>query len=72
MGTMGKIYANSMLVLINSRMVFGSEDTPSTIISVMRFAAAPDTHKDIAIEAHNEDLVDSTAVQTRQSRSSEP
>jgi hypothetical protein len=32
MGIIGKVYANSMLVLINSRMVLGSEETqpPST------------------------------------------
>ena len=35
----GKVYANSMLVLINSRMVLGSEQTqtPSRVISVLRF-----------------------------------
>jgi hypothetical protein len=72
MGIIGKVYATSMLVLINSRMVFGSEDTPSTIVSAMRFATVPDTDKDI--EAHNGDLVavDSIEVQTAQSRSSEP
>lgn len=38
MGIIGKFYANSMLVLINSRMSLGSEET---IISAVRFDAAP-------------------------------
>ena len=40
---LGKVYANSMLVLINSRMVLGSEETPtpSVNVSVMRFGTAP-------------------------------
>jgi len=41
MGIIGKVYANSMLVLINSRMLLGSEEEPLTIISVIRFDAAP-------------------------------
>jgi len=41
MGIIGKVYANSMLVLINSRMVLGSEEESLTIISVIRFDAAP-------------------------------
>ena len=45
MGIIGKFYANSMLVLINSRMLLGSE-VPLTIISVMRFDAAPATAED--------------------------
>ena len=42
MGIIGKVYANSMLVLINSRMVLDSEETPSTIISALKFATVPD------------------------------
>jgi len=58
MYVIGKIYANSMLVLINSGMVLGSEGTPSTIMSVLRFATAPANEEDIAIDAHsNGDLV---------------
>ena len=41
MGIIGKVYANSMLVLINSRMLLGSEEEPLTIISVINFDAAP-------------------------------
>lgn len=42
MGIIGKVYANSMLVLINSRMVIGSQDDPSeTVISAARFATMP-------------------------------
>ena len=46
MGVIGKIYANSMLVLINSRMLLRSEETPSTIISAARFAMTPANDKD--------------------------
>jgi hypothetical protein len=43
MGAIGKIYASSMLVLLNSRMILGSEETetPSKGISVLRFGTAP-------------------------------
>ena len=43
MGIIGKVYATSMLVLINSRMVLGSVETqtPSTVISVLRFDMVP-------------------------------
>ena len=51
MGVMGKMYANSMLVLINCRMLLGSEETPSTIISALKFAMVPDNNKDSAIHA---------------------
>jgi hypothetical protein len=39
----GRVYAISMLVLINSRMQLGSEETqtPSAVISVLRFGTAP-------------------------------
>jgi len=42
MGIIGKVYVNSMLVLLNSRMVLGSEETKkgSTVISVMKFSRA--------------------------------
>jgi len=56
MGIIGKVYANSMLVLINSRMVLGSDETPSTVISVLRFGTAPTNLADSAIEAGNGDL----------------
>jgi hypothetical protein len=48
MGIIGKFYANSMLVLINSRMLLGSEEVPSTIISEMKFGAAPAAANDSA------------------------
>jgi hypothetical protein len=48
----GKVYANSMLVLINSRMLLGSEETPLAVGSVMRFRTASANSKDdSAIEA---------------------
>ena len=40
MGIIGKFYANSMLVLINSRMLLSSEVVPSMIILSMRFDVA--------------------------------
>ena len=45
MGAIGKIYASSMLVLLNSRMTLGSDETSSTTISVMKFGMAPDGNK---------------------------
>jgi hypothetical protein len=69
----GKVYANSMLVLLNSRMVLGSEETPSTFISALRFGTVPANAKNIVIEAHNVDLaVDSTDMEMGPSRSTEP
>ena len=44
----GKVYANSMLVLINSRMLLGSEVVPLMIISSIRFDTAPATANDSA------------------------
>ena len=49
MSIIGKFYANSMLILINSRMLLGSEEVSLTIISEMRFDAAPATAEDSAI-----------------------
>jgi hypothetical protein len=72
MGIMGKVYANSMLVLINTRMLLGSEETPVTIISVARFAAEPANHEDYGIEAHEDLSVVDPTEQTGPSRSSEP
>jgi hypothetical protein len=47
MAVIGKVYANSMLVLLNRRiMLLGPEKTPSMIISSLNFGAAPanDSH----------------------------
>ena len=53
-GIIAKVYANSMLVLINSRMVIGSEETQTPpIISVLRFGTAPANLEDSAIEGDN-------------------
>ncbi|KIM49804.1 hypothetical protein M413DRAFT_21942 [Hebeloma cylindrosporum] len=41
MGIIGKVYANSMLVLINSRMLLTSEETPLTITSALKFCTSP-------------------------------
>jgi len=48
MAIIGKLYANSMLVLINSRMLLGCEVVPLMIISSMRFDTAPTTANDSA------------------------
>jgi hypothetical protein len=48
MGIIGKFYANSMLVLINSRMLLSSEEVPLTIISEMKFGEAPAAANDSA------------------------
>jgi len=47
-GIIGKFYANSMLALINSQMLLGSEKVPLTILSEIRFDAAPATPNDSA------------------------
>lgn len=56
MGVIGKVYANSMLVLINSRMLLGSEEAPSTIISQAQFAMTPANDEDIVKEEHSGDI----------------
>ena len=69
---LGKVYANSMLILLNSRMLIGSEEMPSTIISGLRFNVVPANTKDGTIEAHHQDLsVDTTETWAGPSRSSE-
>ena len=70
----GKVYATSMLVLINSRMVLGSEETqtPLTVISVLRFGTAPTNLEDSAIEADNVDIAVDTRVGGGPLGSSEP
>ena len=50
----GKVYANSMLVLVNSRMVLVTEETRSANVSVMKFHTAS-TNDNNAIEAHKGD-----------------
>jgi hypothetical protein len=65
MGIIGQVYANSMLVLINSRMFLGSEDTPSTTITALRFCTAPADNKDPAMETRGGDLaLDTEAGET--------
>ena len=73
MGIIGKVYANSMLVLINSRMVLGSAEiqTPSTVISALRFAA-PANSEGRAVEADNRDVAVDTWAGAGPSGSSEP
>jgi hypothetical protein len=70
----GKVYANSMLVLINSRMVLGSEETQTipTVISVLRFGTAPANLADSAIEADNGDVAVDTRAGAELSGCSEP
>jgi len=56
MGIIGKVYANSMLVLINTRMLLGSEETLSTTISAIELTTVPTNNRDSAIEAHSGDV----------------
>jgi hypothetical protein len=46
MAVIGKVYANSMLVLLNSRMLLGPENSPLRMISSLNFgtASATDNH----------------------------
>jgi len=71
MGIIGKVYANSMLVLINTRILLGSEETPSTIISALELTTVPTNNKDSAIEAHNGDVALDTEARAGPSGSSE-
>jgi hypothetical protein len=74
-GIIGKVYANSMLVLINSRMVLGSEEkkTPLIVISLLRFdSTVPANSTDRAIEADNGDVAVDTKAGAGPSGSSEP
>jgi hypothetical protein len=73
-GIIGKVYANSMLVLINSRMVLGSEETqtPSRVISVVRFGMAPANPQDSAIEADDVGVAVDTRAGAAPSGISEP
>ena len=73
MDIIGRVYANSMLVLINSRMILGSEET--MVISVLRFGTdrtAPATLVDSIIEADNGDAAVDTRAWSGPSESSEP
>ena len=72
MGIIGKVYANSMLVLINSRMPLGSEETPSTIVSEFKCATVPPSNEDSAIHAHNGNAALDTEVLARPLRGSHP
>ena len=56
MGIIGKVYANSMLVLNNSRILLGSNEKESTIISGLRFGASPISDTDSITEAHHSAL----------------
>ena len=56
MGAIGKVYANSMLVIINSRMQLGTKEMPSSMISVLKFGTAPVNNKSGVVEGHGEDL----------------
>ena len=46
----GKVYANSMLVLISSRVILGSEETLTRVGSVMIFRTASANIDNSAIE----------------------
>ena len=71
MGIIGKVYANSMLVLINSRMLLISEEMRLTIISAAKFGTAPANDVDSGTEGRRGDFSVDTDLMTRASRSSE-
>jgi hypothetical protein len=73
-GIIGKFYANSMLALINSRMLLGSEQiqTPSMDISVLRFGTASANLAESAIEAENGDVAVDNIAWVGPSGSSDP
>lgn len=71
MGIVGKIYTNSMLILINSRMLIGSEDPPLTIVSGLRFDMAPADNKNSAIETHDGGLEVDAEARAKLPKSSE-
>jgi len=52
MGVIGKVYANSMLVVINSRMQLGAKETSLRMISVLKFGTTPGNNKNGVVEAH--------------------
>ena len=57
MGIIGNVYANSMLLRINSRRQIYSKKEPLTMVTVSkaRFGAAPTNGECTTIEAHNGD-----------------
>jgi len=72
MGAIGKIYASSMLVLLNNRMILGSEEPPSAAISVMKFDMAPNNNKGKkATESHSGEFSVDTEDRSGSSRSCE-
>jgi len=61
----GHVYANSMLVLINGRIILGSEETPRMAMSVLKFGTAPcasDKYSSSSIDTQNGDLAVDTEV----------
>ena len=56
MGIIGKVYTNSVLVLINSRMLLGFDETPSTIASELKFTTGPPNNEDSRINTYNGDV----------------
>jgi len=66
MGIIGKVYANSMLVLNNSRMLLGSsKDESSTILSEFRLGPPPgdkETITDCVFSVNSEERTRSTGV----------
>jgi hypothetical protein len=72
MGIIGKVYATSMLVVVNSRMQLGPKETPLRMISVLKFGTAPVNNKSGAIEAHRGDVsVDTDGIRRTPARSQE-
>jgi len=71
MGIIGKVYANSMLVLINSRMLLGSEDM-SKIVSGLVFGPVPAGGRESAIQSNGGGLAVDIEAREGPSRSAEP
>jgi hypothetical protein len=72
MGIIGKVYANSMLVLNNSRMLLGSdEEEPEIVLSEAVFGAPPIGDKDNVTEVHHGALSVDSDEMTRHSRGPE-
>ena len=53
MGIIGNVYANSMLLLINSRLQLGSGNKPLMIISTARFRMDRGNRGSTFIDGHN-------------------
>lgn len=65
MGIIGNVYANSMLLLINSRMQLVSQRRPLMLVSTAIYDMAPTDHGVTVIDGHNMYLSAYTEETTR-------